>query len=189
LIIPAGAGPDTGGLSPVCADHRRGMNVGLFEKLMQRSVGLGTNTGAVFLVVIMFIICSNVVFRIFGSVIPGTYELVEIMVVVVAGFALGDTEFHHRQTNVDMVVVHLPKRVRLWIENACNLVSWVYWVLIAWASTYLLIDKAARGETTDILKISVIPFRAVWVLGLILICFVIIYNTSKNFTELGRGKS
>jgi TRAP-type C4-dicarboxylate transport system permease small subunit len=165
------------------------MNVGLFEKLMQRSVGLGTNTGAVFLVVIMFIICSNVVFRIFGSVIPGTYELVEIMVVVVAGFALGDTEFHHRQTNVDMVVVHLPKRVRLWIENACNLVSWVYWVLIAWASTYLLIDKAARGETTDILKISVIPFRAVWVLGLILICFVIIYNTSKNFTELGRGKS
>jgi TRAP-type C4-dicarboxylate transport system permease small subunit len=165
------------------------MNVGLFEKLIQWSVGLGRNTGAVFLIVIMFIICSNVIFRIFGAVIPGTYELVEITVVIVAGFALSDTEFHRRHTNVDMVVVHLPKRIRLWLENACNLVSWVYWVLIAWASTSLLIAKASRGETTDILKISVIPFRAVWVLGLILICFVIIYNTSKNVTELGRGKS
>jgi len=165
------------------------MNVGLFEKLIQWSVGLGRNTGAVFIIVIMFVISINVVFRIFGTVIPGTYELVEIMVVIVAGFALSDTEFHRRHTNVDMVVVHLPKRVRLWLENACNLVSWVYWVLIAWASTHLLIDKAAKGETTDILKISVIPFRAIWVLGLILICFVIIYNTSKNCAELGRGKS
>ena len=165
------------------------MNVGLFDKLIQWSVGLGRNTGAVFLIIIMFIICSNVVIRIFGAVIPGTYELVEIMVVIVAGFALSDTEFHRRHTNVDMVVVLLPKRVRLWLENACNLVSWVYWVLIAWASTHLLIDKAARGETTDILKISVIPFRAIWVLGLILICFVIIYNMSKNCAELGRGKS
>jgi TRAP-type C4-dicarboxylate transport system permease small subunit len=164
------------------------MNVDLFEKLIHRSVGLGTNTGAAFLIAIMFIICSNVVFRIFGDVIPGTYELVEIMVVIVAGFALSDTEIHHRQTNVDMVTILLPKRIKLWIENACNLISWVYWAVIAWASASLMIDKAAKGEATDLLKISVIPFRVIWVVGLILICLVIVYNTSKNCRELGRGK-
>ncbi len=157
----------------------------LFEKLVNRSVSWGTIIGAVFLIVIMLMICSNVVFRIFGTVIPGTYELVEIMVVIVAGFALSDTEIHHRHTNVDMVITHLPKKIRLWLENACHLISFVFWGLIAWASAGIMMDKAAKGETTDLLKISVIPFRAVWVVGLILICLVIIYNTEKNFKELG----
>ena len=159
----------------------------LFERLMKHIVGYGTNTGAVFLVAVMFIICANVIFRIFGRVIPGTYDLVEIMIVVVAGFALSDTEIHHRQTNVDMVTIHLQKKIRLWLENACNLIGFVYWGIIAWASVGITIDKAAKGEATDLLKISVIPFRVVWVIGLILICLVIILNTSKNFKEfMGR---
>jgi len=157
----------------------------LFERLVKCTVGYGTNAGAAFLVAIMLMICANVIFRIFGGVIPGTYELVEIMVVIVAGFALSDTEIHHRQTNVDMVTIHLPKKIRLWLENVCNLISWVYWVVIGWASAGITIDKAAKGEATELLKISVIPFRVVWVVGLILICLVIIYNTSKNCKELG----
>lgn len=160
----------------------------LFERLIHRSVGYGTNTGAVFLIAIMFFICANVVSRIFGAVIPGTYELVEIMVVIVAGFALSDTEIHHRQTNVDMVTIHLPKKIKLWIENACNLISLVYWAIIAWASIGITLDKAFKGEETDLLKISVIPFRVIWVIGLILICFVIIYNSYKNCKESGRGQ-
>jgi TRAP-type C4-dicarboxylate transport system permease small subunit len=157
----------------------------LFEKFVTGSVGYGTNTGAAFLVVIMFIICANVIFRVFGGVIPGTYELVEIMVVIVAGFALSDTEIHHRQTNVDMVTIHLPKKIRLGLENVCNLIGLVYWLVIAWASAVITIDKAVKGEETELLKISIIPFRVIWVFGLILICFVIIYNGSKNFDELG----
>jgi TRAP-type C4-dicarboxylate transport system permease small subunit len=133
----------------------------------------------------MFIICANVIFRIFGGVIPGTYELVEIMVVIVAGFALSDTEIHHRQTNVDMVTIHLPKKIRLGLENVCNLIGLVYWLVIAWASAGITIDKAVKGEETELLKISIIPFRVIWVFGLILICFVIIYNASENFEELG----
>lgn len=161
----------------------------LFERLIKHGVGFGTNTGAAFLVAVMFIICANVVLRIFSRVIPGTYDLVEIMIVVVAGFALSDTEIHHRHTNVDMVTIHLPKKIKLWMENACNLISLVYWAVIAWASAGITIDKAARGEATDILKVSIIPFRVIWVIGLILICFVIIYNTSKNCEDLGgRGK-
>jgi TRAP-type C4-dicarboxylate transport system permease small subunit len=157
-----------------------------FEKLIHRSVAYGTNTGAVFLIAIMFVICANVIFRIFGRVIPGTYELVEIMVVVVAGFALSDTEIHHRQTTVDMVTTRLPRRIKLWLENVCHGIGLVYWAVIAWASVGITLDKAAKGETTDLLKISVIPFRVIWVIGLILICVVILYNTSRNWKELRR---
>ena len=176
------------GMSVNKMNYRR-EEMNFFEKFIKHTVGYGTNTGAVFLAAVMFIICANVVFRIFGRVIPGTYDLVEIMIVVVAGFALSDTEIHHRQTSVDMVTVHLPKKIRLWLENACNLIGLVFWGIVAWASVGITIDKAAKGEATDLLKISVIPFRVVWVVGLILICLVIIYNTSKNCKELTGRKT
>lgn len=157
----------------------------LFEKLIKHTVSYGTNIGAVFLVAVMSIICSNVIYRIFGGIIPGTYELVEILIVVVAGFALSDTEIHHRQTSVDMVTNHLPKKTKLWLENGCNLIGFVYWAVIAWASVILTMDKSAKGEATELLEISIIPFRVIWVFGLILVCFVILYNMFKNFKELG----
>lgn len=157
----------------------------LFERLIKRTIHYGTNTGGLFLVAIMLMVCSNVVFRIFAGVIPGTYELVEILIVVVAGFALSDTEIHHRQTRVDMVTSHLPKNMKRWLENVSYLISLVYWAIIAWASLNITIDKAAKGETTDVLNISIIPFRVIWILGLVLICLVIIYHLSKNSKELG----
>ena len=71
----------------------------LFEKLIKGTVNQTTNLGAVFLVAVMLLICINVIYRIFSGVIPGQYELVEIIIVVVAGFAICDTEIHRRQTS------------------------------------------------------------------------------------------
>src|SRR4030042_2826517 len=161
----------------------------LVEKLIKGTVNQTTNIGAVFLVAVMLLITINVIYRVFGGVIPGQYELVEIMIVVVAGFAIGDTEIHRRQTSVDMVTMHLPRKSKLWLENSCNLIGLVYWAFVALATIKLTMDKAAKGEHTDLLKISIIPSRVIWVVGLILICIVIIYNIFKNFKELGRKES
>lgn len=161
----------------------------LFEKLIKGTVNQTTNIGAVFLVAVMLLICINVIYRIFSGVIPGQYELVEILIVVVAGFAICDTEIHRRQTSVDMVTMHLPKKPKLLLENGCNLIGLVYWALIALETIRLTMDKAAKGEHTDLLHVSIIPTRVIWVVGLILICVVIIYNIFKNFKELGRKES
>ena len=159
----------------------------LFEKLIKGTVNQTTNLGAVFLVAVMLLICINVIYRIFSGVIPGQYELVEIMIVVVAGFAICDTEIHRRQTSVDMVTMHLPRKSKLWLENICNLIGLVFWALVARETIRLTMDKAAKGEHTDLLHVSIIPTRVIWVVALILVCVVIIYNIFKNFKEL-RGK-
>ena len=161
----------------------------LFEKLIKGTVNYGTNFGAVFLVAVMLLITINVIYRIFSGVIPGQYELVEIMIVVVAGFAICDTEIHRRQTSVDMVTMHLPRKSKLWLENVCNLIALVFWALVARETIRLTMDKAAKGEHTDLLQVPIIPTRVIWVVALILVCVIIIYNIFKNFKELGRKES
>jgi len=161
----------------------------LFEKLIKGTVNYGTNFGAVFLVAVMLLITINVIYRIFSGVIPGQYELVEIMIVVVAGFAICNTEIHRRQTSVDMVTMHLPRKSKLWLENVCNLIGLVFWALVARETIRLTMDKAAKGEHTDLLQVPIIPTRVIWVIALILVCVVIIYNIIKNFKELGRKES
>src|SRR4030042_7167810 len=103
----------------------------LVEKLIKGTVNQTTNFGAVFRVAVMLLITINVIYRIFSGVIPGQYELVEIMIVVVAGFAICDTEIHRRQTSVDMVTMHLPRKSKLWLENGCNFIGPVYLALVA----------------------------------------------------------
>jgi len=161
----------------------------IFEKLIKGTTNFTTNIGVVFLVAVMLLITINVIYRIFAGVIPGQYELVEIMIVVVAGFAICNTEIHRRQTSVDMVTMHLPRKSKLWLENVCNLIGLVFWALVARETIRLTMDKAAKGEHTDLLQVPIIPTRVIWVIALILVCVVIIYNIIKNFKELGRKES
>lgn len=158
----------------------------IFEKLIKGTTNFTTNIGALFLVAVMLLICINVMYRIFARVIPGQYELVEIMIVVVAGFAICDTEIHRGQTSVDMVTMRLPRKSKMWLENGCNLIALVFWALVARETIRLTMDKAAKGEHTDLLQIPIIPTRVIWVVALILVCVIIIHNILNNFKELGR---
>lgn len=156
----------------------------LYDKIMQRSIGFGAGIGAVALAGVMLIIMANVVYRALGGVIAGTYDLVEITVVIVAAFSIAGTEIHRRHTTVDMITTLLTDKIRLRLENGCNLISFFYWAIIAWGSAKITWEKAQLGEVTEFIHISIIPFRALWVLGLVLICLVIIYNIYRNMRDL-----
>jgi TRAP-type C4-dicarboxylate transport system permease small subunit len=154
------------------------------QNLLRKTVDSTTNIGAAALVSVMFIVVANVVYRAFGGVIPGTYDLVEIIIVLVAGFSIANTEIHGRQTNVDMLILHLPDRTKLRLRNVCNFLSLVYWAIIAWMTCVVTLENAERGEVTDTLQVSVIPFRFIWSFSLILICLVILYNVQQTRKQL-----
>jgi TRAP-type C4-dicarboxylate transport system permease small subunit len=160
----------------------------LYDRIMGWIVGVGTRIGALALAAVMFIIVANVVYRAFGGVIPGTYDLVETVAVLIAAFALPETEYRRAHTNVDMVTIHIPRKPRLWLENVCYLVSFGYWVVISWATARVTMEKAVVGEATELLKISTIPFRSLWDLGLILTCVVVVYNVYRNLRDLRRDE-
>jgi TRAP-type C4-dicarboxylate transport system permease small subunit len=158
----------------------------LYDKIMNWVVTYTTYIGTAALAAVMLIITANVFWRITGGVIAGTYDLVETIVVLVATFALPNCEISKKYTNVDMLTVLMKDKPRIWLEQFCNFISVVYWVTIAWATIRVTIEKAAIGESTDLLKVSIIPFRFIWSFGLVLMAAIVIYNIYRNFRELRR---
>jgi TRAP-type C4-dicarboxylate transport system permease small subunit len=149
---------------------------------------LGRNIGAAFLLGVVTIMCANVAYRAIGGIIPGTFDLVEILIIPAVGFALVTVEYQRRHTVVDMVTTHLPAGVRSLLEIAVSIVGLFYWAALCWAGWRMLLRKMATGEATQLLQISVTPFRMVWVFTLAWICIVIVWNLTKMIGEMGEKK-
>lgn len=158
----------------------------LYDKIMKWLTEIGTWIGIAAMTTVMLIVTGNVVWRIFGKVIPGTYDLVETITVLVAAFAIVKCEMEKKYTTVDMLTTLMKKRTQIWFEQICHVISFGFWATICYATIMITIDKAKVGEYTDLLKISIIPFRAIWSYALALIALLVVYNFYKNFRELRR---
>lgn len=148
---------------------------------------IGRNIGAVFLLAVVTIMCANVTYRAIGGIIPGTFDLVELLIVPAIGFALVTVEYQRRHTVVDMVVALLPVRVRSWLDLIVSVIGVFYWAALCWAGYKMLLKKMTTGEATQLLQLSVIPYRMIWVFTLGWICIVIVRNVVKMAKEI-RGR-
>jgi TRAP-type C4-dicarboxylate transport system permease small subunit len=150
-----------------------------FEAFVNRISLLERNIGAVFLLGVMVIIVSNVIYRVFGGIIAGTYDLVEILIVPAVGFALVTVELAKRHTMVEIVVNYFPRKTRVWVELVMTLISLSFWSIVCWASYWITVEKMKMGERTETLGVSVIPFRWVWIFALSWLLVVIVLNIIK----------
>jgi TRAP-type C4-dicarboxylate transport system permease small subunit len=146
---------------------------------IQKVCIIGRNVAAVFLLAVVAVMVANVVYRAIGGIIPGTFDLVELLIVPAVGFALVTVEYQKRHTVVDMVTIHLPAGFRSVLEIVVSIISFCYWLALCWAGWKMLLRKMATGEATQLLQVSVTPFRIVWVFTLAWICVVIISHVVK----------
>jgi TRAP-type C4-dicarboxylate transport system permease small subunit len=159
-----------------------------FVRILKRISFLERNVGAFFMVSVVAIMCANVAYRAFGGIIPGTFDLVELLIVPAIGFALVTVELQRRHIVVDMVTTHLPKKLQSWMGISVTLIGLLYWAAICWASWKMLLKKMVTGEHTQLLQVSVIPFRIIWVFALGWVCVMVILNLSKMVKEIGGKK-
>jgi TRAP-type C4-dicarboxylate transport system permease small subunit len=131
----------------------------------------GMIIGAIFLVLMMVIVVANVVVRLFGGIIAGSYEMVEMMIVVPVAFALGYTVSNKGSIVVDFVIVHLKPSVRLRLDTINSALGFITWGIIAYAG-YRIMAERMTNERTEMLEIPVLPFRLIWLAGMILLCLI-----------------
>ena len=155
-----------------------------FEAFVSRVSLLARDIGAVFLLTVMAVIVCNVFYRALGGIIPGTYDLVELLIVPALAFALVTVELAKRHTIVDMILNYLPSKARLWVELAMTLISLTFWSIVCWASYWITMEKMRIGERTDTLRVSIIPIRWLWVFALGWLIVVIVLNTCKLIAEI-----
>jgi TRAP-type C4-dicarboxylate transport system permease small subunit len=144
-----------------------------------RIASKGAALAGIFLLGMMGLTVANVVFRFFGHVIAGTYELTEVMNIVVVGCAFVYTVLQGSQVIVKLVFSRLPIPVQKILNYFNNLLGTIFWWVVAWASFKIMLERWLI-EKTELLEVPYLPFRFVWVYGLVFVGLV-------YFTRLLQG--
>lgn len=121
--------------------------------------GKGFNILACAAVVAMMILSTaDVVLRLFGKAIPGTYELVGFLGTVVVSFALAFTSLEKGHIAVEILVEKLPPRARLAIEAFGNLAGTLLFGVLAYQAVLYALDIQKSGEVSLTLQLPPYPF-------------------------------
>ena len=140
--------------------------------------------GAVLMVALMLLTVANVIYRAFGGVIQGTYELSEMLIAVCAGFALSYTIFNDRNVVVKLIISHLSDRVQSILEGFNALLGVGIWGAMAWMTIHYLTKRGFKGEGfTETLEFPYFPVKCLWAAALILCVIVFVVKFIKTFQQ------
>ena len=162
--------------------------MGWFERLIVKIGNWGTVLGAIFMSAIALIITATVIGRAVRVALPGTFDLVETLVVVGIAFALVYGQLQDRHLRAEIAIERLHGRVKSGIESFLGVFNLFYWVVLLWAGASVFLDKWGKGESTEILKVPVVPFRGVWIFALILMCLLLLFRLFHHIRRFVKGE-
>jgi TRAP-type C4-dicarboxylate transport system permease small subunit len=133
------------------------------------------------LVIMMLLTCADVILRLFGHPILGTYEMIGFSGAVVISFALAYTSLEHGHIAVELLVDQLPKRLQAVINTVNALIGVALFSLIAWQSFVYAGDLRESGEVSLTLQIPTYPFVYGISVGCGLLCLVLLADAIRSF--------
>ena len=143
--------------------------------------GKGFNVLACTAVIAMMLLsAADVVLRLFGKPIPGTYELIGFLGTIIVSFALGFTSMEKGHIAVEILVEKLPQRAQFAIEAFTNFVSFLVFGLIAYQAFIYTLDIKKSGEVSLTLQLPIYPFIFGMALGFALLCLLLIADFIKS---------
>jgi TRAP-type C4-dicarboxylate transport system permease small subunit len=133
--------------------------------------------GGIFLVGMIILTCSNIIFRLTWVPVKGTFELMGYCGAIVTAFALGHTQIKRGHIAVDVLVNRFSDKVRK-IINAINYtVCFLFFSVAAWQIAVKATTLMNTGEITETLRIIYYPFTYGVAVGCAVLSLVL-------FTEL-----
>jgi len=131
----------------------------------------------------MLLACGNMVLRVPGYPIEGTYELVGFFAAIVAAFALGYTQLEKGHIRVDILVSRLPLRVQVVLDTITHFFSVILFALASWRVAVFARSYWKAGEVSETLNIIYYPFTYAVALGCAFISLVLILDFVKTLAQ------
>lgn len=156
----------------------------IFIRIIQNIIVYGTKVSGYALLVAMLIIVINVVIRsFFRKVIPDSLDLFGLIMVAVIGFAMSHTALQKGHVQVDLIASRFPPRVSTITDILVSFLSLGIWSLVTWGGINMIIENWVRDKT-PVLEIPYLPFRTIWVSGLLFFSIVYIMKIADGFKRL-----
>lgn len=159
----------------------------IFNRIIQRITGGGAWAAGVFLVASMLLVVTSVACRAFFNIgVVGTYELLQLMMGVVIAFALVYTALRKGHVVVNIVISRFSLKTGAIIGIAMAFLSLAIWGITSGAVAEYIYEVRLT-ELSETLEVPYLPFRAVFVLGLLLLALSYISDIYDGIRKV-RGK-
>lgn len=147
-----------------------------FTKMLQYLIVRLSGIGAFFLAIVMLLIFANIAVRPFGKIVPGSYETVELFIVITIAFSLALTGLHKGHVRVDLIIKRFPGRIQNIIDTFNWLVCAIFWGVTGVFAFVIGFEKG-WSEISDYFRLPYLPFRIVFGIGMLLLALVFLVYT------------
>ncbi|MBN2321778.1 MAG: TRAP transporter small permease [Acidobacteria bacterium] len=106
------------------------------------------------LIGVMVLIGSDIVGRLFGCPVPGTYEIVSLAGGLIIGLALPATSRAKGHVATDILLARLPEKSRLFLTVTTRLIGIILFLLAAYGMVSMGVRFKESGEVTAELSLS-----------------------------------
>lgn len=139
-----------------------------------------------FLLGAMLLVLTIVISRFLKIGIPGSYEVMQLMMGVVIAFALVYAALQKRHVVVKIIASRFSARTGAIVSIVVSFLSLAIWGLMAGATAQLVFEKGL-GEVSETLEVPYFPFRVAFILGLLLFSLSYISDIIEELKKV-RGK-
>ena len=136
--------------------------------------------GGIFLVLMVVLTCTNIVFRAAWVPVGGTFELMGYAGAMVTAFALGHTQLRKSHIAVDVLVNRFSLGTKQFLSAVNSFLCMAFFGVAAWQIAEKAATLFSSGEVTETLRIIYYPFTFCAALGcgtLALVCFAEVLKT------------
>jgi TRAP-type C4-dicarboxylate transport system permease small subunit len=152
-----------------------GKLAGFAERVLSPVTKLFSKIGSGILVVMILITVADVLGRKFFNLpVKGSFELGEMLLVIVVFFNLPNTEMQDGNVSIEILFIRFGQRTQKIIQSLMYILFLVISILLTWQLFVLALDEWSEGFTTTVLKIPTSPVIFLAALGCVLLSFVVL---------------
>lgn len=145
------------------------------------------NWGAASALILMtLLVCANIVTRLFGRPILGTFELVEFLLAFVISFTLAYGAVTRCHTTVDLVMRRFSQRTQAIVDSITCLISIGLFALVTWQCCLLAAKLWHIGEVSATLWVPFFPLLYGVAFNCAIVCLVLLIDLSKSLAQVMR---
>lgn len=138
---------------------------------------------AVMAAMALLITISVIMRYVFKYPMPGDYEMIKLMMVVIIMLGLGYTQFVEGHISITLLVDRFPRKVKRWLDIFTLILAVGIMALIIWRGWVQGMYAIKSGESTDILHIPVQYFKFLVPIGFFIWMVEVILKIDRLLTE------
>lgn len=156
--------------------------MGILDKISRRLSDVFLWIAGAFMIAMILMTCANIISRLLGTPIKGTFELMGYFGAVATAFALGYTQIKKSHISVDILVNRFSPRTRLVINAINHVICALFFAVAGWQVARWAATLRETGEVTETLRIIYYPFTYGVAIGCFLIALVLLVDFMKLFS-------